>query len=57
MLHIAFDHGYLFETDELEKIWLVAHDSKWAELPEKDYDIWFIIEKTLDPEITGDLTV
>jgi hypothetical protein len=56
MLHIAFDHGYLFEADELEKIWL-AHDPKWTGLPEKDFDVWFVIEKTLEPEIAGDLTV
>jgi hypothetical protein len=53
MLHLAFDRGYLFEARELEKIWLAAHQFKWAPLPEKDFDIWFIIEKSIDPEISG----
>lgn len=56
MLHVAFDHGYLFEADEVEKIWL-AHDPKWIKLPEKDYDVWFVLEKTLAPEITGVLAI
>jgi hypothetical protein len=57
MLHVCFDRGYLFEVDELEKIWLGAHEFKWAALPEKDYDVWFVIEKTLAPEITGVIAV
>ena len=56
MLHLAFDHGYLFEAAELETIWL-KQNPIWQPLPEKDHDVWMIIEKHIDPAITGDLRV
>ena len=56
MLHLAFDHGYLFDAAELEAIWL-KQDPNWRPLPQKDHDIWLVIEKSIDPAISGDLKV
>jgi hypothetical protein len=56
MLHLAFDHGYLFDVAELEEIWL-KKDPDWQPLPQKDHDIWLFIEKHIDPAIAGDLKV
>lgn len=56
LLHLAFDHGYLFEAAEIEKIWL-AQDPHWRPLPQEDHDIWMVIEKSIDPAISGDIPV
>ena len=56
MLHLAFDHGFLFEASELEEIWQ-KQDPNWRPLPEKDHEIWLVIEKHIDPAITGNIKV
>jgi hypothetical protein len=53
LLHIAFDHGYLFDAGEIEAIWEKATIGSWAPLPEKDDDIWFFIEKNLPAQIVS----
>lgn len=53
LLHVAFDHGYLFEADEIEEAWGRANKC-WAPLPANDQDIWKILQKTLPAEIVGD---
>jgi hypothetical protein len=51
LLHIAFDHGCLFDAGEIEAIWEKATLGSWSPLPENDEDTWDFIEKNLPAQI------
>jgi hypothetical protein len=57
LLHVAFDRGYLFDAEEIEKIWL-AEGGEWVSTEGlTEHQMWFVIEKTLTHEIAGDLNI
>lgn len=47
LLHIAFDHGYLFDAGEIEAAWEKATFG-WAPLPENDDEAWAVLSKCLE---------
>ena len=52
LLHIAFDHGYLFEPIEIEEAWGRINKG-WAPLPDADSGVWKILQKALPAELAG----
>lgn len=49
LLHIAFDHGYLFDADEIEYEWEKLNPG-WPVLPPNPDEIWKILKKSLPAE-------
>jgi hypothetical protein len=45
LLHIAFDHGYLCEGNEIEAAW---EKTGWEELSKDDDEVWATLEKCLE---------
>jgi hypothetical protein len=52
LLHIAFDHGYLFEANEVENAWVTLNEG-WVPLPEADSEVWKTLQKSLPAELVG----
>jgi hypothetical protein len=52
LMHIAYDHGYLFDGVEMEEAWFLVNKG-WAPLPESDLATWKILQKSLPATLVG----